>query len=108
VLPNASISCRVGTKDGDFDCTVESEATLGGTKAVKLVSPAGGCKYGVFVQTKQPIKYTGETEWAMMDGSMLLPDPSIDRSFSKIWAARYFCKSDEVDVEEETTYSFDL
>jgi hypothetical protein len=82
--PNASISCRVGTKDGDFDCTVESEVTLGGTKAVKLVSPQGGCKYGVFVHTEKPIKYTGEKEWAMMNGSMLLPDPSIDRSFSKV------------------------
>jgi hypothetical protein len=79
--PNTNISCRVDTKNGHFDCKVESEATLDGTMAVKLASRTGGCKYGVFVYTQQSIKYTGKTEWAMMNGSMLLPDPSDPSQF---------------------------
>jgi hypothetical protein len=35
-------------------------------KAVKLVSEKW-IKYDVFVRNKQPIEYTGEKEWAMMN-----------------------------------------
>ena len=84
--PNAKISCRVGTKDKEFNCEVESEPTLVNTGAVKLVSPRGGCKYGVFVKNEKPIKFIGEKDWATMNGSMLLPDaPSTrKRSFDEV------------------------
>jgi hypothetical protein len=57
------ISCHVGTKDGDFECTVEAALDVG-PRAVKLVTPSGGYKYGVFVRNEKEkqIEYTGEND----------------------------------------------
>jgi hypothetical protein len=67
-----AILCNIGTMVngvyGSLTCGVQSESGIG-PGAVKLVAPGGLCKYGVFVRNKKPIVYTGEMDWATMNGS---------------------------------------
>jgi hypothetical protein len=72
----SSISCLVGSKDGEFHCAVKPALHVG-CCAVELVTPTGGSKFGVFVRNAtqimpmpMPIDYIGESEWAMMNGSI--------------------------------------
>jgi hypothetical protein len=68
--PNAKTFIYHGNEGGpeNLEWKVES---IGDKNAVKLVSRGEGpgrCKYGVFVRSKKPIEFTGQTEWDSLYG----------------------------------------